>query len=329
MKRRLTVWLIYDYFLYLLMRFLDNLINALPEPTALAFGRFVGRMMGLLLPDRRRAVLENLTIAFGRERSRAWIEQTARKSLEHIGMLAVEFLRIRRWTEEEMADRIVIEGHLPFNLAMMGGTHGICLLNSHFGCFEVSAATVKFLGFRLHLIQTGVKNPFIARYFFSRAGEGTGITTYGHKGIVQEMIRLLKAGEMVAFLADQRGDAERGIFVDFFGTPAPANEVFARLAIEGEARILPLCTYRRSDGRYQSVFEDELRICVTGDRRQDLITVSQQFHGLFEKWIRIAPEQGFWVQRKWRRPPSRRRLFGRKRNLSDTRLPKKPEVSCK
>jgi Kdo2-lipid IVA lauroyltransferase/acyltransferase len=312
MQRKLTLGLVFEYLLYLVVRLLDEVINVLPERGALAFGRFVGRVIAVVLPDRRRAAVENLTIAFGREKPKAWIERTARRSLEHVGMLAVEFLRIRRWTEEEMAERIVFEGQLPFNLAMIGGTHGICLLNSHFGCFEVSAATVKYLGFRLNLIQTGFKNPFIARYFFSRAGENTGIRTYGHKGVVQEMIRLLKAGELVAFLADQRGDAERGVFVDFFGTPAPANEVFARLAIDGEARILPLCTYRRSDGRYQSVFEDEIRIKLTGDRHQDLVNVSQQFHDLFAKWIRIAPEQGFWVQRKWRRGPSRRRLFGKK-----------------
>ena len=65
---------------------------------------------------------------------------------------------------------------------------------------------------------------------------------------------------MLAVLGDQRGDAERGVFVDFFGSPAPANEVFARLAIDGEARILPLCTYRRDDGKYQSIFWDEIRL---------------------------------------------------------------------
>ncbi len=42
------------------------------------------------------------------------------------------------------------------------------------------------------------------------------------------MIENMRNGEMLAVLGDQRGDAERGIFVDFFGTPAPANEIFAR-----------------------------------------------------------------------------------------------------
>jgi Kdo2-lipid IVA lauroyltransferase/acyltransferase len=306
-KRQLKFSLIIDYSIYLLVRFLEEILNLLPERRALAFGRFIGRLVWVLLPDRREAALENLTIAFGREHGPEWIVRTARKSFEHVGLLAVEFFRIRRWSQKEMAERIVIEGRLPHNLAMMPGNDGICLLNSHFGCFEVSAATVKFLGIRLNVIVTGLKNPFLSRYFFSRAGKETGIKTFPHKGIVKDMIQFLHDGEMVAFLADQRGDPERGVFVDFFGTQAPANEVFAKIAIDGEARILPLCTYRREDGRYQSIFGEEIHIQLTGNQRLDLATVSQQFHDLFEQWLRIAPEQGFWLQRKWRRKPSRRR----------------------
>jgi KDO2-lipid IV(A) lauroyltransferase len=219
----------------------------------------------------------------------------------------VEFFRIRHWSEEDMASRIILEGKQAFDLAMLPGNDGIVLLNSHFGCFEVSAATIKHLGVRLNLVMTPLRNPFISRYMFTRAGKDTGIRTFPHKGVVKEMISRLQQGEMLACLADQRGDAERGIFVNYFGTPAPANEVFAKMAIEGKARILPLCTYRLEDGRYRSIFGEEIHLQLTGDVRQDLINVSQQFHDKFEEWIRLDPTQGFWVQRKWRRKQSRRR----------------------
>ena len=307
MNRTLNFKLFVDYCLFLLVRLFEEIFCMIPESWALATGRFLGRCAFVLVPDRRAAAVENLTIAFGNEQSHQWILRTARKSFEHLGMLVIEFLLIRRWDQQEMDKRIVFEGKAPFDLTMMPGKHGIILLTSHFGCFEVSAATVKFLGIKLHLIMTPLKNPFLAQYMFSRAGKETGIIAHRDKGVIQEMIGNLRNGEMLAVLGDQRGDAERGIFVDFFGTPAPANEVFAKLAIDGEARILPLCTYRRDDGKYQSIWGDAIPIHVTGDRKQDLITVSQQFHNLFEQWLRMRPEQGFWVQRKWRRTPSRRR----------------------
>lgn len=304
---RLTPSRFADYLLYVIVRLIEKVVNLVPERVAMTAGRFTGRLVYVLFPDRRQAALENLTIAFGRERPREWIVQTARANFEHVGMMAAEFFRIRRWGPDEIADRIMIEGRLPYNLIMNGGRHGICILNSHFGPFEVGAALAKLLGWRVHLIVTGLRNPFLSRYLFSRGGEGTGIMTHPHKGIVQDMIQALQHGEMVAFLGDQRGDAERGIFVDFFGTKAPANEVFARLAIEGNARVLPLGTYRRDDGKYQAMFGDEVLIEPTGDWTADLTTVSQLFHDRFEEWLRLKPEQGFWLQRKWRRKSSRKR----------------------
>jgi Kdo2-lipid IVA lauroyltransferase/acyltransferase len=297
-----------DYFVYLLARGLEQSIYLLPEKAALAVGRFLGRCLYVLLPDRRDAALENLTIAFGKEQSREWIVRTARKSFEHVGMLGIEFFLIRRWDEREMAERILVEGQLPFNLALLPGNEGLLLLTSHFGCFEVSAAATKMAGIKLNLMMTPLKNRFVSRYLFSRGGKDSGVTTFGHKGVVKDMIGLLRAGEMVAVLGDQRGDAERGIFVNYFGTTAPANEIFARLAIDGNARILPLFTYRLDDGRYRTVWGEGVRLELTGDTHNDLVAVSQQFHDLFEQWLRLKPEQGFWFQRKWRRKPSRRRL---------------------
>jgi KDO2-lipid IV(A) lauroyltransferase len=307
MMHRLGLPLFFQYLVFLLVKLLETALCALPERAANSLGRFLGRLGFLLFPDRRKAAIENLTIAFGKEQSRDWIIRTARKSFEHLGLLGVEFFRIRHWSEEDMASRIILEGKQAFDLAMLPGNDGIVLLNSHFGCFEVSAATIKHLGVRLNLVMTPLRNPFISRYMFTRAGKDTGIRTFPHKGVVKEMISRLLQGEMLACLADQRGDAERGIFVNYFGTPAPANEVFAKMAIEGKARILPLCTYRLEDGRYRSIFGEEIHLHLTGDVRQDLINISQQFHDKFEEWIRMDPTQGFWVQRKWRRKQSRRR----------------------
>jgi len=306
MKRNPSLPLFLEYLAYVLVRLLELILSIIPEPAAFAVGRFIGRLVFVMLPDRREAALENLSIAFGRTKSQKWIRMTARKSFEHVGMIAVEFFRIRHWSEDLMAERFIIEGAENLNLMMLPGRHGICLLYSHFGAFELGPATTKFIGARANLVVSGLRNRFLAKYLFTRGGEGTGLTIFPDKGIVDKMIELLRKGESVIFLADQRGDAERGVFVNFFGTPAPANEVFARIAIDGNARIVPLRTIRRDDGKYHTVFEPDVQVRLTGDRRKDLTRLSQQFHDIFEKWLRAKPEQGFWLQRKWRRKPSRR-----------------------
>lgn len=111
-----------DYIVYLLVRISEELINAIPEKASMAFGRFLGRLGFVILPDRKDAALENLAIAFGKEQPQSWIRQTALKSFEHLGLLAVEFFRIRRWTESDMRNRLTIEGRDPYNLLMLPGT---------------------------------------------------------------------------------------------------------------------------------------------------------------------------------------------------------------
>ncbi len=68
----------------------------------MALGRFLGRIAYVILPDRRKAAIENLTIAFGKEKTPEWIVRTSRQSFEHLGMLGVEFFRCRHWTEKEL-----------------------------------------------------------------------------------------------------------------------------------------------------------------------------------------------------------------------------------
>ena len=91
-----------DYAIYLLVRFFEIFIYIVPEKSAAAAGRFLGRVAFVLLPDRRDAALENLTIAFGSEKSRQWIRRTALRNFEHLGTLGVEFFSMRRWSHEEI-----------------------------------------------------------------------------------------------------------------------------------------------------------------------------------------------------------------------------------
>jgi Kdo2-lipid IVA lauroyltransferase/acyltransferase len=296
-----------DYLVYLVVILFDSLLAVIPERWSYSTGRFIGRLAYVLVLDRRAAAMENLTMAFGKDKSPQWIQRTALKSFEHMGMMGIEFFLLRRWSEKDMVERVSLSGRENFNLVMRPGNHGVVFLYAHFGCFEVCAAAIKSIAFRLNLIVTGLKNPFVSRYLFSRGGEDSGITVYPHKGIVKEMIGLLLQGKSVGFLGDQRGDVERGVIVDYFGSPAPANGVFAKIAIEGKARVIPMATYRVAEGRFRTELGKEIPIILTGDEQKDLIAVSQAFHNQFESWLRMYPEQGFWFQRKWRRAPSRHR----------------------
>ena len=70
---------LFDYVLYLLVRLAEEALCLITSHlTALAVGRFFGRLMFIIIRDRRESAIENLTIAFGKERSAKEIRTLAR-----------------------------------------------------------------------------------------------------------------------------------------------------------------------------------------------------------------------------------------------------------
>lgn len=301
-----------EYLVYLLVRLSEEIFCLIPtERTALTAGVFLGRFMCIMARDRRRVAVENLTIAFGKELKPGQIRTLARRNFEHLGMLTVEFFRLRRWSHAQLAEKIVLRGQENYNRARRSGSRGLLLVMAHFGSFEVLAAMCRFVGARVNLVVTPVPNKFVnKRMIFKRGGSDSGLNIIPHRGIVRTVVDALRSGEIVVVLADQRGDDARPVWVDFFGRKVVANGVFARFALDGEADVLPLIGLRAADGRYICEFGEEIPIEVTGDREWDLAVTSQRFHEIFEHWLREVPEQGFWMhrkfQRKTRRPKAKR-----------------------
>ncbi|MDQ7782117.1 MAG: lysophospholipid acyltransferase family protein [Desulfomonilaceae bacterium] len=304
-----------EYLVYLFFRFFEEAFCMIPgDEKALALGRFFGRLMFVLGGERTRVALRNLTTAFGSRLGSRELRTIARKNFEHLGMLGVEFFRIRRWSQDELAEKLILEGHSDFNLAWSPGNTGILYVTAHFGSFEVLAAMSRFLGIRGNLVVTPAPNRFVnERMFFRRGGDQSGLNILPHRRIVARVIELLRGGEMVVVLADQRGDDTRPIWVDFFGRKVLANGVFAKFAAEGHARAFPITAVRTDDGRYRCIFGKEIPLQVTGDTQADLVVNSQRFHKVFETWLREHPEQGFWMHRKFER---KKRLRNRRRRHS-------------
>jgi Kdo2-lipid IVA lauroyltransferase/acyltransferase len=304
-----NIYIFVEYLIYLVFRFAEEALCLIREDrTALAVGRFFGRLMFMLGGDRRRAALENLTIAFGKERSPREIRLIALKNFEHLGMLGVEFFRLRRWSQEKLAEKLILEGKDNFDLAWLPSGKGILYITAHFGSFEVLAAMSRFMGIKGNLVVTPAPNRFVnKRMFFRRGGDESGLNILPHRGIVHRVVRCLQEGQMVVVLADQRGDDTRPVWVDYFGTKVLANGVFAKIAAEGEAYVFPIIALRTPDGRYRCVYGDEIPIQRTHDKDNDLIVNSQRFHQVFEEWLREHPEQGFWMHRKFKRKSGHRK----------------------
>jgi len=118
---------------------------------------------------------------------------------------------------------------------------------------------------------------------------------------------------MASLLCDQ--DAGRsGVFVDFFDRPASTFKSIALLALQYNALIVVGGAFRLPEASHRDC--RWIRFSLT---TQDIIDsadfqgangineLTQRFTASLEALIRKAPEQYFWIHRRWKTPPDARR----------------------
>jgi KDO2-lipid IV(A) lauroyltransferase len=183
----------------------------------------------------------------------------------------------------------------------------VILLSGHFGNWEMAISVFGLFGFPMGVIARRLDNPYLHEWFRCFR-EYTGHDLILKKGAFQQISARLQAGNSVALLGDQDA-GPRGIFVDFFGREAATFKSIALLAIEHQALICVGYARRLADNpdspgwvRYELGCEDVVDpLDFTGD--DPVRNVTQRYTDALERVIRRAPEQYFWVHRRWKTSP--------------------------
>jgi lauroyl/myristoyl acyltransferase len=81
---------------YLILKGFSFFIHLLPEGFSIWIGRQFGRMAFHLDREHQQVALQNLRIAFGQEKSEREIYDIAKRTFQHLGMMAFEFFWIPR-----------------------------------------------------------------------------------------------------------------------------------------------------------------------------------------------------------------------------------------
>jgi KDO2-lipid IV(A) lauroyltransferase len=67
--------------------------------------------------------------------------------------------------------------------------------------------------------------------------------------------------------------------------------------------VLPCYVLRSGPDSHRGIFEPELQIPVTGDRRTDIEVATAHYNQAIERIIRANPEQWMWGHRRFRHSP--------------------------
>ena len=198
-------------------------------------------------------------------------------------------------------------GNVSHALATLTAARPAIFLSGHCGNFELLGFTLATVGFPMTALARPLDFPRINDWLLD-VRQKRGMTILTKFGATDQAVSLIEQGQRVAFIADQNA-GDRGLFVPFFGRLASAYKSIGLLAMRHDVPII--CGFARRDKpdvfRYTLDMADIIEPTDWKNQPDPLFYITARYTRSIEEMVRQAPDQYFWVHRRWKsRPPHER-----------------------
>jgi KDO2-lipid IV(A) lauroyltransferase len=281
-----------------------TLLSALPRAIVLPAARGIGLACYILMPARRRVAHANLRHAWP-ELSDVERRSIARGSFMHAGAMAADLLTLPRVARDPRGHCDVRAGDLERLRALVAQGRGVILVAGHFGLFESMGILLGHEGLAVSFVAKPFDNPLLDAAVAARRG-ATGNGTIHKGGAKARALEVLRAGGLVAIVADQHVTWRDRLWIPFFGLPAATARSLGTLAVESGAPVAGIHSYPLARGRCR--FEVGAIIEASGDdpaRAADVV-VRGAIADL-EAAARREPAAWLWLHRRWKICPDSER----------------------
>lgn len=239
---------------------------------------------------RRRVVLANLDLCFP-----TWTE-AQRLELARAHYRALVF-GVFETATSWWADNAHLPPHrivgLDYLKTALARGHGALLLTAHFTTLEIGGRMM-IEAFGMGGLYRDPNNPVIAQVMRER--RETLMTTAVHFDDLKGLVRALRAGHAIWYAPDQGKRTPGSEILPFFGVPAITNTATSKIARMTDTAVVPYFARRERDGSYTLTVYPALEGFPSEDSIADAIRINH----VIEDAIRLAPEQYFWVHKRFK-----------------------------
>ena len=301
--RNLRLRNVIDYAAYVVVRLFVCVVQAMPMDVCAAVARVLATACASVLKIRRPVVEENLRHAFP-EMTPGERKQLAWRMWEHLFLLVVEVIHApRKVHHTNWRDHVSLANADSIIRAFLDDRPTV-IICGHYGNFELSGYVLGILGFPSFTIARTLDNPYLDRFLNEFRGM-TGQYILAKSGSSGDVDAVLARGGILALLADQHA-GRKGCWVEFFGRPASSHKGIALFTLASEAPTM-FCYARRTGRPLEHVMgTDEVLDPSTMPSEMRTVTgITEWYTRHLEHTIRRAPEQYWWLHRRWRVEPPR------------------------
>ncbi|MDE0309799.1 MAG: lysophospholipid acyltransferase family protein [Acidiferrobacterales bacterium] len=289
--------------------------SKLPGRLRWHLGGVLGSALFVLHKDRKSVVMRNLELCFPEvsadERNRTALETFRYAGRGILSWGFALFARQRRIHKEvEWHGRETLNTHLgtgeplillcPHFVTPMLTLRSIGELSPVVAMYEPPKNPIFDMGY--HCALTGIQSSFGWLNFLYRKRGEHEIRMCSSKGSMRPFFDAMKNGIPFFFLPDQNAkNLKHMVFAPFFGVPAATYTSMSRFIRFRMPRVF-LCFSVIKDGGSGYELHTELlpEDFFVGDETED----AQRLNATVEKLIRRAPEQYFWLHRRFKARPA-------------------------
>ena len=285
-----------------LLLLLVALVRLMPVDTA---ANVSAALWGAIAPRlrRHRRALDNLAIAFP-DKSPAEREAIARAMWRNLGRVMAETMQLDRIIRDPARIRMRNETVFRRYKDKLGPAVGCSL---HMGNWELAIWPFVVAGANPAAVYRTVKNPYVDAYLrwqrrdlypggLLGKGKVDGNWEEGQR-TARQITDLVRNGGRLGVVCDLYD--KNGLPVPFFGKDARSVAIPAMIARRVGARIwMARCIRIGTESRFEVEIK-ELKVPRTANPGEDVRTITAAMQRQFEDWIREAPEQWMWSNRRW------------------------------
>lgn len=289
---------------YALLRSIIGLVRLLPLETATSVSAKAWRVLAPRInPKRQARALANLKIAYP-EKTDAERLAICMAHWENLGRVMAETMVIDRLTGDPGRIRIASEKLFRRYKDKLGPAIGVSL---HMGNWELSIWPFVEANANPGAVYRSVNNPYVDEYLrwqrrnlYPGGLFGRG-KVEGEHGDDQKTARLLtdfvRRGGRLGLVCDLYD--RTGLPVPFFGQDAKTQAIAAMIARRVGSRIwMSRCKRIGTSSNFEIEIK-ELRVPRSKNIGADVRWIMVEMQKQFEAWIREAPEQWMWSNRRW------------------------------
>ncbi len=301
MKRRRTV----DWLGYVALRVVIAVVQSTSLENCQRATRIMAWWLARYIPVRRSTIDENLHMIFPGITA-AQLLAMKQAMWEHLLLMVCEIAHApRKIHRSNWRDHFFLPQKVLMLKALMGERPTI-LVTGHFGNFELAGFATGLFGVPSTTIARPLDNPYVHDYVEKFRSMG-GQHMLDKEGSAVPVQQILEAGGALALLADQHA-GPKGCWSDFLGHKASCHKALALFVLTSGAEMV-VSYNRRLDRplRFELGCTGLATQDQPGEHLNSVQSLTAWYNQRLEEAIRMAPEQYWWVHRRWREPPPKKK----------------------